>query len=109
VSTQSAPFTFSPHSIPVPSLLVPPPKAVLGLPRRRPLVVLIGYGGGSRPTNRGGHLNQPNELSAQEWGKQQAARSPRWSEEKWQRIATVLGVCVARETPPDGTAGKDAT
>src|SRR5690606_29162995 len=60
------------------------------------------------PTNRGGHLNQPNELSAQEWGKQQAARSPRWSEEKWQRIATVLGVCVARETPPDGTSGSDA-
>ncbi|MGR6912945.1 hypothetical protein ACU635_01665 [[Actinomadura] parvosata] len=25
-----------------------------------------------------------------------------------ERIATVLGVCVARQTPPDGSSGKDA-
>jgi hypothetical protein len=49
VSTQSAPFTFSPHSIPVLSLRIPPPKAVFGLPQRRPVVVLVRYGGGSRP------------------------------------------------------------
>jgi hypothetical protein len=31
-------------------------------------------------------------LSAQEWGRRQAAASPAWSEEKWQRVATLLGI-----------------
>jgi hypothetical protein len=31
-------------------------------------------------------------LSAQEWGRRQAAASPVWSEEKWQRVATLLGI-----------------
>lgn len=31
-------------------------------------------------------------ISAQEWGRRQAAASPAWSEEKWQRVATLLGI-----------------
>jgi hypothetical protein len=31
-------------------------------------------------------------ISAQEWGRRQAAASPVWSEEKWQRIAALLGI-----------------
>ncbi|WP_157995850.1 hypothetical protein [Thermomonospora amylolytica] len=27
-----------------------------------------------------------------EWGKRQAARSPRWSDAKWQQVATIFGV-----------------
>lgn len=29
---------------------------------------------------------------AREWGRRQAARAPRWSEEKWNRVAVILGV-----------------
>jgi hypothetical protein len=32
------------------------------------------------------------EISAREWGRRQAAASPVWSEEKWQRIGTILGI-----------------
>jgi hypothetical protein len=31
-------------------------------------------------------------ISAQEWGRRQATASPAWSEEKWQRVATLLGI-----------------
>jgi hypothetical protein len=31
-------------------------------------------------------------ISAQEWGRRQAAASPAWSEEKWQRVARLLGI-----------------
>lgn len=31
-------------------------------------------------------------ISAQEWGRRQAAVSPVWSEEKWQRVAALLGI-----------------
>ncbi|MCA1605997.1 MAG: hypothetical protein LC775_11110 [Acidobacteria bacterium] len=31
-------------------------------------------------------------ISAQEWGRRQAAASPAWSEEKWQRVAILLGI-----------------
>jgi hypothetical protein len=31
-------------------------------------------------------------ISAREWGRRQAAASPVWSEEKWQRVATLLGI-----------------
>ena len=40
-------------------------------------------------------------ISAQEWGRRQAAASPAWSEEKWQRVATLLGI---RWLPSGGTA-----
>ncbi|MFI6503488.1 hypothetical protein [Nonomuraea typhae] len=53
------------------------------------------------PTREGGHLNIDPPLSAREWGRQQADRSPRWSAEKWQRIAIALGVCVAPDPVPD--------
>lgn len=33
--------------------------------------------------------------SAREWGRQQAAASPRWSEDKWQRVAALLGMQLA--------------
>lgn len=31
-------------------------------------------------------------VSAREWGRRQAAASPVWSDEKWQRIGAILGV-----------------
>jgi len=31
-------------------------------------------------------------LSPSEWAQQQAALAPEWSEEKWQRVARILGV-----------------
>ena len=31
-------------------------------------------------------------LSPAEWGRRQAADSPPWSEEKWQRVSTLLGL-----------------
>lgn len=31
-------------------------------------------------------------ISPREWGRRQAAASPVWSEEKWQRIGAILGV-----------------
>jgi hypothetical protein len=30
-----------------------------------------------------------------EWGRRQAARSPRWSDAKWQQVATIFGVILA--------------
>jgi hypothetical protein len=32
---------------------------------------------------------------AREWGKRQAARSPRWTETKWNRIAIIFDVVLA--------------
>jgi len=33
-----------------------------------------------------------SESDARAWGRKQAARSPAWSEEKWRRIAQIIGV-----------------
>jgi hypothetical protein len=33
--------------------------------------------------------------AAREWGQRQAAASPRWTEEKWRRVAAILGVELA--------------
>ncbi|MGW5633243.1 hypothetical protein ACWEU6_38265, partial [Streptosporangium sandarakinum] len=59
----------------------------------------------------GVHLN-PEPLSAREWGRRQAARSPRWTDEKWRRVATVFGVSVAETqhagSRPDEVRGRDA-
>jgi hypothetical protein len=30
--------------------------------------------------------------AAREWGQRQAAASPKWSEDKWRRVAAVLGM-----------------
>jgi hypothetical protein len=30
--------------------------------------------------------------TAREWGRQQAAKAPKWSEEKWRRVGLILGV-----------------
>lgn len=30
--------------------------------------------------------------TAREWGQRMAQQAPNWSEEKWQRVATLLGV-----------------
>jgi hypothetical protein len=32
------------------------------------------------------------QTDARRWGREQAARSPAWSEEKWRRIGDILGV-----------------
>jgi hypothetical protein len=32
------------------------------------------------------------EISAREWGRREAEKSPEWSEEKWRRIGAILGV-----------------
>jgi hypothetical protein len=45
-------------------------------------------------------------ISAREWGKRQAAASPPWTEAKWQRIATLLGMQLA--SPPADTEQRDA-
>ncbi|MEU7882032.1 hypothetical protein [Microbispora bryophytorum] len=51
-------------------------------------------------------------MSAQEWGRRKAAESPRWSADKWQRVATVLGAVLAdepgRTEPADEKSGRDA-
>ncbi len=43
--------------------------------------------------------------SAREWGKRQAAASPPWSEDKWRRIATLLGMQLA--SPATDTEQRD--
>jgi hypothetical protein len=51
-------------------------------------------------------------VSAREWGREQAAASPRWSQEKWKRVGLILGVefidderpgrhCKPDQRPPD--------
>jgi hypothetical protein len=35
-------------------------------------------------------------ISATEWGRKQAAASPKWSEEKWRRIGVILGADLSR-------------
>ncbi len=44
-------------------------------------------------------------ISAQEWGRRQAAASPVWSEEKWQRVAALLGI---RWLPSDESEVSDS-
>lgn len=45
-------------------------------------------------------------VSAREWGRRQAAASPVWSEEKWQRIGAILGVELTH--PKDSADGEPA-
>ena len=45
-------------------------------------------------------------VSAREWGRRQAAASPVWSEQKWQRIGAILGVDLTR--PKDGAEDRPA-
>lgn len=35
------------------------------------------------------------------WGKRQASRSPRWSETKWRRVGTLLGVELITSDKPE--------
>jgi hypothetical protein len=48
--------------------------------------------------------------AAREWGQRQAATSPRWSEEKWRRVAALLGMKLSptaqtpRRTEDDSSA-----
>jgi hypothetical protein len=37
-------------------------------------------------------------VDARDWGRRQAAASPRWSEDKWRRVAAILGMKLA---PPE--------
>ncbi|MFF9506320.1 hypothetical protein ACF1BU_02790 [Streptomyces sp. NPDC014724] len=32
------------------------------------------------------------DTTAREWGRIQAAKAPAWSEERWQRVSTLLGL-----------------
>ncbi|GAA3447793.1 hypothetical protein Pve01_50030 [Planomonospora venezuelensis] len=109
MSTQSAPFSFSPHSNLI-SLAAAHhmPTAVPALPLVMVHDVLSVRRAVAPPTRFGGHLNTETPPSAREWGKRQAARSPRWSDEKWQRIATLFGVCVADERETVDSTGRDA-
>jgi hypothetical protein len=44
---------------------------------------------------------------AREWGRRQAAASPPWSEEKWRRVAALLGMRLAPPRTPDRSQAKD--
>jgi hypothetical protein len=66
------------------------------------LLVLSGRGS-TAMHERKFYLVEP--ISAQEWGRRQAAASPAWSEEKWQRVATLLGI---RWVPSDEALVSDA-
>jgi hypothetical protein len=44
--------------------------------------------------------------AAREWGQRQAAASPPWTEEKWRRVAAVLGMELA--PTPRGNEQADA-
>jgi hypothetical protein len=39
--------------------------------------------------------------AAREWGQRQAAASPKWTEEKWRRVAAVLGMELVPMPPGD--------
>ncbi|MGI5487124.1 hypothetical protein [Microtetraspora malaysiensis] len=51
-------------------------------------------------------------MSAQEWGRRKAAESPRWSADKWHRVATIFGVELVNEPAhadsPSEQGGRDA-
>jgi hypothetical protein len=40
-------------------------------------------------------------VDAREWGRRQAAASPRWSEDKWRRVAAILGMKLATPASTD--------
>lgn len=47
---------------------------------------------------------EPSE-DAISWGKRQAEQAPTWTEEKWQRIAAILGMTIdddAADVPQNG-------
>jgi len=46
--------------------------------------------------------------AAREWGQRQAAVSPRWPEEKWRRVAALLGMELAPTPPKKEQAESDA-
>jgi hypothetical protein len=66
-----------------------------------PLLVLSCRGS----TRMKGHFRLVESISPQEWGRRQAATSPVWSEEKWQRIAALLGI---RWLPSDESEASDS-
>ncbi|WP_160330393.1 hypothetical protein [Sphaerimonospora mesophila] len=51
-------------------------------------------------------------MSAREWGRRKAAESPRWSADKWHRVAAILGAELADESAlaesADEESGRDA-
>ena len=48
-------------------------------------------------------------VSAREWGRREAAASPVWSEDKWQRVGAILGVDLThpKDSAEDGPAAGD--
>jgi len=48
------------------------------------------------------------DVDACEWGRRQAAASPRWSEDQWRRVAALLGTRLAAPPAADRSqAGND--
>jgi hypothetical protein len=46
--------------------------------------------------------------AAREWGQRQAATSPRWTDEKWKRVAALLSMKLAPAPQPPGQAEDDS-
>ena len=46
-------------------------------------------------------------VDAREWGRRQAAASPRWSEDKWRRVAAILGMKLAIPASTDQSRVQD--
>ena len=40
-------------------------------------------------------------VDPREWGRRQAASSPCWSEDKWRRVAAILGMELATPAPAE--------
>ncbi|MEU8272899.1 hypothetical protein ACFYOK_18540 [Microbispora bryophytorum] len=67
---------------------------------------------GGFPTRERRALLVPEELGpyaalVKEWCKRKVVESPRWSADKWRRIAAIHGIRYADETPP-AESGRDA-
>ncbi|WP_157419839.1 hypothetical protein [Actinomadura kijaniata] len=44
---------------------------------------------------------------AREWGKRQAARSPRWTDEKWNRVAVIFTITLSTQPDPQQEESAD--
>jgi hypothetical protein len=42
------------------------------------------------------------------WGKRQASKSPRWTDDKWTKIGTIFGLELVAEREPDQQAQTEA-
>jgi hypothetical protein len=49
-----------------------------------------------------------SSAAAREWGQRQAAASPRWTEEKWRRVAALLAMELTPTPQAPGQAEDDS-